>query len=416
MEQYRRIKEKVPDSLLLFRMGDFFELFDDDAKIASEVLGITLTQRSHGMPEPTPLAGVPYHAVEKYLSKLLAAGFKVAICEQVEDPKQAKGIVDRDIVEIMTPGTATIDVEGSPEPNYIVCAFADNDKISLAIADILSGHFEVKTIESEKLAGEIELLRPKEILVPEDFDDDLLSLLKNAASGARISFSEAWKFGADFARQNLFEHFKITTLEGFGDISIPEMSAAGGLIAYFRDLKKGDMAHIRALSIYRGGDTMTLDAATVRNLELVRSLSDGGPKGTLLWIIDVTCTPMGHRVLGNWILAPLINREAIERRRSAVGMLVSEPLILAKLREKLAAVGDLERLVGRLGNEKANPRDIVALKTSLDEMPAIRKIIAPLETPFLDKLRAKLDPIDEAREIIRKNINRNRRFISTRAG
>jgi len=404
MEQYYRIKAKVPDSLLLFRMGDFFELFDEDAKIASEVLGITLTQRSHGMPEPTPLAGVPFHAVEKYLSRLLTAGFKVAICEQVEDPKLAKGLVDRDIVEIMTPGTATVETDGSAEPRFIIGTIPAADNVSIAIADVLSGHFEVQTVPTDTFPEKIELLSPKEILLPEDIDGALLDAIREVAGSARISFCEPWKFGSEFAEENLRNHFGVTSLEGFGELSKTELAAAGGLIAYFRDLKKGEMAHLRKLSVNREKDSMALDAATVRNLELIRSIADGDSKGTLLWIIDTTCTPMGYRVLRSWILAPLIDRFGIEKRQSAVEMLTESPTELAKLRERLAGMGDFERLVGKLGNEKANPRDIVALKTGLDEIPSILEILTGMDTPFFSEIRNRLDPMDEVREIIGKNI------------
>ncbi len=407
MEQYYRIKEQVPDSLLMFRMGDFFELFDDDAKIASEVLGITLTQRSHGMPDPTPLAGVPYHALEKYLSRLLAAGFKVAICEQVEDPKKAKGIVDRDIVEIMTPGTATVETGDSPEPNYIVSIVVDGEKASIAVADLLSGHFEVRSASIQRLPEEIELLTPKEILIPEDIDGDILENVRQVVGNARISFSEPWKYGDEFAREKLKEHFGVATLEGFGELSSGEMSAAGGLIAYFRDLKKGDMAHIRSLSTGRDADTMLLDAATVRNLELIKSISDGTKEGTLLEIIDTSCTPMGHRVLRNWVLSPLIDRTDIEARHASVDTLVKDPTALATIREKLANMGDLERLVGKLGNEKANPRDIRSMKDSLDQLPDIIKQLEYLTVPLLVEIHGRLNPLDDVREIIEKNIKRD---------
>lgn len=406
MKQYYRIKEQVPDSLLLFRMGDFFELFDEDAKIASEVLGITLTQRSHGMPEPTPLAGVPYHALEKYLSRLLAAGFKVAICEQVEDPKQSKGIVARDIVEIMTPGTATVETGDSPEPNLIVSIVEDDDGVSIAVADLLSGQFEARKLTIERMIEEIVLLAPKEILIPEDIDAKILDSVREVVGNTRISFSEPWKYGDEFARDKLKEHFGVATLEGFGELSPGEMSAAGGLIAYFRDLKKGDMAHIRSLHTGSSGDSMQLDAATVRNLELIKSISEGSKEGTLLNIVDTSCTPMGHRVLRNWILSPLIDRKGIIGRHTAVDSLIKNPTALATMRERLAGMGDLERLVGKLGNEKANPRDIRALKDSLDEIPETMELLEPLDVPLLMEIHGRLDSLDDVREIIEKNIKR----------
>ncbi|RKZ30461.1 DNA mismatch repair protein MutS, partial [bacterium] len=340
----------------------------------------------------------------KYLSKLLAAGFKVAICEQVEDPKKAKGLVDRDIVEIMTPGTATVETDDSPEPSYILCPVADGENVALAVADLLSGEFSVETLSAKRLIEKVELLLPKEILVSEEIDGDILDNLKTAAPAARMSYQEPWKFADDFAREALKKHFQVEALDCFGDMTGAELAAAGGLFAYFRDLKKGDMAHIRALSVQRGEDAMHLDAATVRNLELVRSIAEGTSHGTLLWIIDATCTPMGHRVLRNWILSPLIFAEAIEKRQNAVGKLLYDAVLLAKLREHITNMGDLERLVGKLGNEKANPRDLIALKTGLDEIPNLLDILSDMETPFLNDIAGRLDPMDEARGIIGKNI------------
>jgi len=404
MEQYYRIKEQVPEALLLFRMGDFFELFDEDAKIASEILGITLTKRSHGMPEPTPLAGVPYHSVDKYLSKLLAAGFKVAICEQVEDPKKAKGLVERDIVEIMTPGTATIEIDESADACYIVCPVIGNNEVSFAVADLLSGYFAVRTVDIGRFFEELQLLSIKEVLVSEDIDSDILSEIKELTPEAKISLFEPWKFAEETTRNNLTEHFGVATLEGFGSMAGGEISAAGALIGYFRELKKGDMAHIRSMSVAQDEDAMILDASTVRNLELIRSIADGGIKGSLLWIIDLTCTPMGYRLLRQWITKPLIARKPIEKRQSAVSSLLYDPMILANIREHLSIIGDMERLIGKLGNEKANPRDTIALKAGLDEIPAIKSFIGSMDTDLIAQIRDDLDPMDDVREIINKNI------------
>ncbi|HHS50852.1 MAG TPA: DNA mismatch repair protein MutS [candidate division Zixibacteria bacterium] len=404
MAQYYSIKERVPDALLLFRMGDFFELFDEDAKIAAEVLGIALTQRSHGMPEPTPLAGVPHHSIEKYLSKLLAAGFKVAICEQVEDPKKAKGIVDRDIVEIMTPGTATIETGASAEASCIVSALEGDGTLAVATADLLGGRFDVRSMSIARFLDELQLLAPKEILVSEEISEELLDEIKSIAHNARISFQEPWKFEIDFARERLREHFGVKTLEGYGELSSSEISCAGGLIAYFKDLQKGEMAHIRSITIGTDDDAMTLDASTVRNLELVRSISEGKLEGTLLWVIDATCTPMGGRKIFSWILQPLIKRQSIDQRQVAVESLVADPMLLAKVRDLLSQVGDMERLIGKLGNEKANPRDLVALKIGLDRVPPIKQLLPTKHNPLLEEIDKALDPMDEMREIIAKNI------------
>jgi len=404
MEQYYRIKAEVPDAILLYRMGDFYETFDDDAKIASEVLGITLTKRSHGMSEPTPLAGVPYHSVEKYLRKLLNHGFKVAICEQIEDPKKAKGIVDRDITEIMTPGTTTIETDNSGSANYIVAPLMEKNKSALATADVLTGEFSVRSMKSERLIDEVLLINPKELLIPEDLPSEIFQSLKENMPEVRISYFEPWKYEHDFAVDNIKEHFNVQTLEGFGEISELEIRAAGALIAYFKELKKPQMYHLQNISVYRESDSMQLDSATVRNLELTRSIADGSKHGTLLWILDKTHTPMGFRLLRKWILSPLINGESIEKRQSAVESLVKNQELLFRINSILETIGDMERLVGKIGNEKANPRDLVWLKSGLDQIPDIKKTISPLDTPFITKIYETLDSVDTVRKIIGDNI------------
>ncbi len=403
MEQYYRIKEQVPDALLLFRMGDFFELFEEDAKIASEVLGITLTQRSHGMPEPTPLAGVPHHSLEKYLSKLLSAGFKVAICEQVEDPKKARGIVERDIIEVMTPGTVTIETD-EKEPNTIIALIESGDEVALALADLLGGRFEIKTLTRTRLFEELQLALPKEILVSEEISPALLDELRKYCPNTHISYQEPWKFEREFAEKRLTEHLKVNSLEGFGKLTDFEISAGGGLIAYFKDLKKGEMAHIRAITIGSSENAMLFDASTVRNLELIRSIADGKVEGTLLWVLDATCTLMGHRKIVDWILKPLIDSPAIELRLSAVQSLVEDPMALACLRERLAEIGDMERLIGKLGNEKANPRDLVALQAGLEKIPEIKEILTTRISAMIERLNSRLDPMPEVASTIARSI------------
>ncbi len=404
MEQYYAIKARYPDAILFFRMGDFYEMFDEDAKIASEVLGIALTSRDHGQGKRTPLAGVPYHSAERYLAKLLRAGFKVAICEQLEDPKLAKGLVKRDVVEVMTPGTITVEAGAESDRNqFLVALSPTKEGFALAAIDILAGEFFTLTCTAQSLWDELVKLEPKEILVPDDIPEGLLKKLKGRFPDVRVSLFDPWSFGAERARKALVEHFGVTTLEGFGSFTDEEIGAAGAIIEYLRQLKKGRLCHIRGLSRERRGDVMELDEATVRNLELVASIADGGKRGTLLWSLDETVTPMGKRTLRRWILLPLVDPIKIRQRLEAVEALIKSGANLTRLRELLAQMGDFERIAGKIGGHKASPKDLVHCAQALKAVEEIRKLEV-FTSPLLSELRARLDPMPEVRERIEQTI------------
>ncbi|MCD6417498.1 DNA mismatch repair protein MutS [bacterium] len=405
MKQYYAIKSRYPDSILFFRMGDFYEMFDDDAKIASEVLGIALTSRDHGLGKRTPLAGVPYHSAERYLSKLLRAGFKVAICEQVEDPKFAKGIVKRDVVEIMTPGTITVDSGAESFKNqYLVSILPEDDGfVNICAVDVLAGDFFTRRIKYDRALDEIALLEPSEFLIPDDVSEDFFNLLKERFPKIRISLFEPWNFERKNAEEVLLEHFKVASLSGLGKFSAGEISVAGAVLKYLRQLKKGALHHISTLRKAVYGDFMLLDEATVRNLELIASIADGSRYGTLLWSIDETITPMGGRLLRRWILAPLVNSQKISQRLEAVQTLIESGSYLTELRDLLSQVGDMERIAGKIGNHRANPRDMVVLAKGLRIVEKIRQMRI-FSTVLLEEIYTHLDPLPEICSRIERTI------------
>ena len=404
MDQYYAIKAKYPDSILFFRMGDFFEMFDEDAKIASEVLGITLTSRNHGLDERTPLAGVPHHAAEKYLAKLLRAGFKVAICEQVEDPKFAKKLVQRDVIEVMTPGTITVETGLDSNRNkYLLATIFDDEIFYICAIDVLAGEFFTQKVDRKYIWDEIGTISPDEFLVPDDFPQLFVDEIKKRYPDTRISFFERWNFSLDRARKSIMEHFEISSVEGLGDFSDGEIRVAGAVLEYLRQLKKGGLHHIRTLVRNRKDDVMTLDESTVRNLELVSSIADSKKQNTLLWSMDETKTPMGERLLRKWILSPLLKPIAIRQRLESVQNLIESGTQLSKLREMLAGIGDLERIAGKLGNQKSTPQNLIALANALKIVAEIKKL--DIWNAFLlEKIYNELDPLTDIRDKIETTI------------
>ncbi|MBN2541779.1 DNA mismatch repair protein MutS [bacterium] len=401
MEQYYRIKQKYPDAILFFRMGDFYEMFDKDAQIASEVLDIALTSRGHGLPERTPLAGVPYHAGDKYLSKLLDAGYKVAICEQIEDPKLAKGIVKRDVIEVMTPGTITLETPGlGSGNNYLVSVFPNSEKVTYACADLMTGEFFTKQLENSNFMNELNVLEPREILLPANTDEIFTKRISDRLGEVKLSYFEEWKFHYDYCYQNLLDHFGTTSLEGFGDLKREQVQATGALVGYLKELKKGELRHLKTLASRIDTEYMLLDEATIRNLELVRSLVDGSKRNTLFGSLDFTQTPMGSRLLRQWILKPLNSSLRIIRRLNAVEELYDNWDLLSELRKNLKAVGDLERIVSKLGNLKANPRELRHLATAVENLPGIKKLIKTLNSPGLKQIEQNLQDLKEVRSRI----------------
>ncbi|MBI4550666.1 MAG: DNA mismatch repair protein MutS [Candidatus Latescibacteria bacterium] len=395
MAQYAKMKAQHPDAILFFRMGDFYETFNEDARVASKVLGLTLTARNHGGPERTPLAGVPYHAVEKYIAELIRAGYKVAVCEQVEDPKKAKGIVKRDVVEVVTPGTSllsqTLDAR---QNNYIIGLAPGQDRYGLALVDLSTGEFAVTELTEADLLDELARLNPAEAVVPREWAEGASTLLSPRFPDIVISLLDGWAFAYDSAHRTLIEHFQTASLKGFGcDGLVPAIAAAGGVLIYLKDTQKNRLAHLRSLSHYTVSESMLMDAATQRNLELINSLRDGGREGTLLSVLDRTYTPMGARFMRSAITKPLVSVPAIMLRQEAVRELVDRHDLRDQVAGLLKSTGDIERLAGRVGSERANGRDLIGLKDALRLIPSMKAALAGVESSLLRSLRDQLNDL-----------------------
>ena len=393
MQQYREIKARHQDAILLFRMGDFYEMFFDDAKTASRVLGLTLTSRNNGGASEVPLAGVPVKAVTEYLRRLVQHGFRVAICEQVEDPKVAKGIVKRAVVETITPGAAfSDDLLESGRHNWICAvrgaavaregsdgsartgAAADRAPVfGVAAADLSTGEFRLSMATAAELDAVIGRLDPRELIVTREVPWPPVAL-PSLAERTLVTERDAWEFDPAMAQDALARHFKVKSLEGFGfeRSDDPAVGAAGALLRYLLALQPGGVPHLARPVLERRGATMPLDEMTRRNLELVASLRGGDTEATLLAVLDRTRTPMGARMLRQWLLAPLLDRAAIEERQGAVGALVDDALARDAMRSALDGVRDVERLAGKAAAGRANPRELRALGDSLGRLPAVR--------------------------------------------
>ena len=413
MRQYQSIKRQHPDAILFFRMGDFYETFYEDAKIASRVLGIALTSRGKSTGKPIPLAGVPYRAADTYLTKFIKAGYKVAICEQVEDPKKAKGIVKREIIRVVTPGTIIEpNILDKKANNYLVSISHIDDRYGFAHVDLSTGEFSVTELETEnKLMTEVERIHPAECLVIEQFEDvgarravPMQKII--AVVDPAINHVPEWVFSPDAARSELLDHFHTLSLDGFGCENMPAaISAAGALIYYLKDTQKQEVQHIQSLSTYSLDDHMVLDADTQRNLELMRSLRDGSAKGTLLEVLDEALTPMGGRKLRSCILRPLIDVSQIRSRLDAVAEFHGRIVFQDEFREILKDMHDMERLIARISLGTANARDLLALKASLELLPRIKEKLNSCEATLLCVLNEELEDISDLAHLIERSIH-----------
>ena len=382
MKQYSSVKAKYPDTILLFRMGDFYETFDDDAKTTSKVLGITLTRRNNGANAgETPLAGFPHHALETYLPKLLKAGLRVAVCEQLEDPKFAKGIVKRDVIEVVTPGVAFSDkILDQKQNNYLASialpsAIASaNDPTGFSFVDISTGEFYVTELPFRQLQEILSSIAPAELLVQKRDKDSLQEMMKNYHRGIYTSL-EDWMFQYDYGYEKLLQHFKTQSLKGFG---IDGMSigviAAGAVMHYLNETQKANLAHIQKIVPYSIDETIVLDPATKRNLEITSSLG-GSPDGTLFSVLDKTNTPMGARLLKRWVSNPLKKLDQITWRQNGVSSLVGNASLRADVQTELSEIGDMERLIARIATSRANPRELLALNRILQCIPKLKEIL-----------------------------------------
>ncbi len=417
MQQYLNMKAKHQDCILFFRLGDFYEMFFDDAKLVSRELELTLTGRDCGLEERAPMCGVPYHAANVYIARLIEKGYKVAICEQMEDPAVAKGLVERDVIRIVTPGTmvdsAVLDERAN---NYLLAVCFQGEKAGLAFADVSTGEFYVHEIAQaeQRLADEVARIQPIEIITND--------MVKLHACHVRddMTISEQsqsmWQF--QNAQEALCRHFGLQDLSplGMGEEYRLGASAAGALMRYLNDTQKNALEHITGLRLYQGEDTMMLDRNTRRNLELTESLRGRGKKSSLLWLMDKTATAMGGRLLRSWIEQPLIRREEIERRLDAVEELVSQHVLSMTLAEELQGVYDMERLLSKVSYRNINARDCLSLCASLKKVPGIRTLLDGCKSEMLAELHAALDPLEELTALLSRALHPDAPVAITEGG
>ena len=375
MKLYVETKRQVADCILFYRLGDFYEMFFDDAVMVSQELGLTLTGKECGLPERAPMCGVPHHAVESYLNKLVQNGHKVAICEQVEDPKKAVGLVKREVVRIVTPGTNldTDDLDASRN-NYLMCVFCLGEKSGIATVDITTGTFLVTETDSRrKLRDEILRFSPAEIICNDAFELTGLNLQEiKDQTGATIFTLDSTYFDDEECRQSIKDHFHVGNLQRLGLADMDAgVAATGATLRYLTETQKTKLENLTTIEPYSIGKYMVLDSFTRRNLELTETLREKNRRGSLLWVLDKTKTAMGARLLRSFLEQPLVDSEEIEARLTAVEELNQNAITREELREYLGPVYDLERLISRIAFMTANPRDLIALKTSLGMVPAI---------------------------------------------
>ena len=409
MRQYKEMKARYPETVLFFRMGDFYEMFYEDARIASKVLGLALTTRSSkGSANPVPLAGIPYHAVDSYLAKMIRAGYRVAVCEQVEDPKQAKGVVKRDVVRVVTPGTLTDEsLLEAKEANYLAAVCPDGQRAGVAWIDISTGKFCCEDVTLAGACDELARLGPAECILAErviEYDAPLAGRLRTAANSPVVKRPD-YVFDADDAERRLREHFSVATLEGFGVSDMPlGVRAAAAVLQYLEETQRTALGHIRRLTAVRSDRYLYLDEATVRSLELTRTLRGESREHTLLGVLDHARTAMGGRLLRTWLQFPLADAGRINARLDAVELLVGEKQLRGDLAARLDEVADLERIVARVAVLRASPRDLLALGRSLSQMPALKALLADRPVERLQTLERRIQLLPELRALLEKAI------------
>jgi len=407
MQQYKRLKAQYPDAVLFFRMGDFYEMFYEDARLASKVLGLALTSRTKGE-SAVPMAGVPYHAIDSYLAKMIRAGYRVAICDQVEDPALAKGLVKRDITRLVTPGTLTDDaLLEEKENNFLASVHLDGPRAGLAWVDLSTGKFWARDLARGALLDELTRLRPRECLAPEGTADAAPDLVRavREATGALVSERSAFVFDRQEAERLLTAHFGAASLEGFGVADLAgDIAAAGAVIDYLQETQRTGLAHIRRIERVESGQWLYLDETTQRSLELVETLRDRRREHSLLAVLDRTVTAPGGRLLRQWILCPLSRREAIEARLGALEELLAERELRGDLARLLADTSDVERIVGRVATGRAGPRDLLGLGRTLAQLPALKARLTARRSDLLSEIEAGLDLVGEVRELLAASI------------
>ncbi len=408
MQEYVKTKEQYKDCILFYRLGDFYEMFFQDALTVTKELELTLTGKDCGLEERAPMCGVPFHAAETYINRLIEKGYKVAICEQVEDPKKAKGLVKREVIRVVTPGT-TLDAASLDESrnNYLMSIVATEGRFGCAIADITTGDcFLTEVDKPQKLLDEINKFVPAEIICNDAFfmsgvdTDDLKNRL-----GICVFPLDAWYFDDGLCKRTLMEHFHVNALEGLGIQDYDSgVIASGALFLYLQETQKSALSHMAGIRPYTAEKFMLIDSSSRRNLELVETLREKNKRGSLLWVLDKTKTAMGARTLRSYVEQPLIDAEEINERLEALEELNQSPMLRDEIREYLNPVYDLERLISRISYQSANPRDLIAFSSSLEMLPYIRQIIKDFKSPLLAKIYEDMDPLEDITELIRSAI------------
>lgn len=408
MQEYVKKKAQYKDCILFYRLGDFYEMFFQDALTVTKELELTLTGKDCGLEERAPMCGVPFHAAETYINRLIEKGYKVAICEQVEDPKKAKGLVKREVIRVVTPGT-TLDAASLDESrnNYLMSVVATEGRFGCAIADITTGDcFLTEVDKPQKLLDEINKFVPAEIICNDAFfmsgvdTDDLKNRL-----GICVFPLDAWYFDDSLCKRTLMEHFHVNALEGLGIQDYDSgVIASGALFLYLQETQKSALSHMAEIRPYAAEKFMLIDSSSRRNLELVETLREKNKRGSLLWVLDKTKTAMGARTLRSYVEQPLIDAEKINERLEALEELNQSPMLRDEIREYLNPVYDLERLISRISYQSANPRDLIAFSSSLEMLPYIRQIIKDFKSPLLTKICEDMDPLEDIAQLIRSAI------------
>ena len=412
MKQYHEAKEACGDALLFFRMGDFYELFHDDAKAAAKVLGLTLTSRDKA--NTVPMAGFPHHQLDSYLAKLIKRGHRVAVCEQVEDPKKAKGLVKREITQLITPGTIVdSDLLDPSQSNYLAALMPASkidkkagDQIAIAWADISTGQFAVTSVASSALDGILQRLNPAEILLPESVGDSLDALFAVADSGMKTCRPD-WAFGLEACEGLLHKQFNVSTLDGFAIDSFgpAAVCAAGALVDYLRETQKAALEHIDTIRPFHLADYVKIDSATWRSLEINQTLRTGNRDGSLFGVIDRSQTPMGSRLLGQWLTTPLVDLDAVVARHEAVAELVENGTLRSQIRDIFKGVYDLERLIARVATGRVSPRELSSITQTLAVVPALKAKLSDRKSELLNGLEVELDLCEELRSELDQALN-----------
>jgi len=414
LQQYRRIKKNIPKGvILMFRLGDFYEMFFEDAKTASRILNIALTSRNKDKSRAYPMCGVPYHAAPAYISRLIKAGFKVAVCDQVEDPKLSKGIVRREVTRFITPATVLdTDILEDKRNNFLSSISKAGGMYGLSFLDLSTGEFKVIEFNNEnELLTEFLRIMPSECVLPESFKEDksFLDKIHTAAGNVLLTFYADWVFDYDACYRILREHFKTQSLDGFGcQGMVPGITSAGAILYYLKDNLHKSLGHIERITRYTMSDYMALDMATARNLELTEPMHIypgrfGRQKDiTLLSVLDITSTSMGHRLLRNWIRQPLVNAGSIKERQSAVKEFYNNKAVLDKAKDIIKEIPDIERIISRIDCGVGNARDLISVRDVLLDIPGLKRILEPLENKFIKNLMADLIELPELADTIRR--------------